>query len=170
MPRGPNAPRGVVPLSYFPLLYYGVFRLHLRCCRPCFYVTNFLVKEVRLSGKPTYEQLERRVYELERIEAEYNFVQEALAESETKYQAIFDQPIDGIFVHDLDGTIVDVNMFGRQQTEYSKDELLQLSVFDLQSEASQVNLPRDRIIEAWKKLSPMQRIYIEAEHQHKDGS
>jgi len=55
----------------------------------------------------------------------------ALAESEEKYRCLFEMAIDPIFIHDLDGRILDVNEMAVRRFGYSKEEFLRMSVFDL---------------------------------------
>jgi PAS domain S-box-containing protein len=54
---------------------------------------------------------------------------------------------------------------------YSRDELLELSVFDLNSDKENTaNLSRDEILRQWKRWQPEQRLTLEAEYRHKDGT
>ena len=47
-----------------------------------------------MAEKPTYEELERRVQELEKAESEHNLAEDRL-------KKIFDNTQDAIFIHDL---------------------------------------------------------------------
>ena len=51
--------------------------------------------------KPTYEELEKRIQELEKVEAERKKIEEALGESETRYRTIFEASADGILMTDV---------------------------------------------------------------------
>ncbi|HAS04363.1 MAG TPA: hypothetical protein DCR71_01145, partial [Dehalococcoidia bacterium] len=102
----------------------------------------------------------------ERIKAE-----QAVQESEKKYHSLFTQSTEGIYVHDLDGNIVDVNEVACIQTEYSREELLQLNVFDLHPDCQPTaNKPKPEIIELWKGWQTGQRFYYEGEHRRKNGN
>jgi len=95
----------------------------------------------------------------------------ALWESEEKYSALFNQSVLGIYVHDLEGNIVDVNQMACLQSGYSRDELLHLTIFDLHPTTAQTtNLPKDEILRQWKKWQPGKSYTLEAEHQRKDGT
>lgn len=77
-----------------------------------------------MSEKPTYEELLKRVQELETAEA-------MCKASDQKYASLFNQSADGIYLHDMDGDIVDANKSAVNQSGFSRDELLQMNVFDL---------------------------------------
>lgn len=56
-----------------------------------------------------------------------------ISESERNYREIFDSSTDAIFIHDLDGHIVDVNNSMLQLYGYRKEEIGQLTVEDVSS-------------------------------------
>ena len=56
---------------------------------------------------------------------------EELMDSEEKFRTMMNQSIDMIFLHDLEGNIVDVNQTGVEQTGYSREELLSMAISDL---------------------------------------
>ncbi len=95
----------------------------------------------------------------------------SLRKSEEKYRAMFDQSVTGLYLHDLEGNIVEVNQQACEQVGYSREELLSLTVFDLHPErADTINLPRDEILRLWKQWEPGERYSVESEHQRKDGT
>jgi len=55
-----------------------------------------------MTNKPTYEELEQRVKELEQEEAERKQAEEALQESKERFRAIFETAQDSIFIKDRD--------------------------------------------------------------------
>lgn len=57
--------------------------------------------------------------------------EEALRHSQEKFCNLFQHSNDGIILHDLEGNIIDVNRKALEQFEYSKSELLSLTVQDL---------------------------------------
>ncbi|MBN2275591.1 MAG: PAS domain S-box protein [Bacteroidales bacterium] len=59
-----------------------------------------------------------------------------ISESERNYREIFDSSTDAIFIHDLDGSIIDVNDSMLQMYGYSKKEINGLSMEDLSSNIS----------------------------------
>jgi len=60
-----------------------------------------------MAHKPTYEELEQRVKELEKAYLELKHVQEVFRESREKYRAVFETAKDAIFVSDETGRFVD---------------------------------------------------------------
>jgi len=58
-------------------------------------------------------------------------VHQALLQSEHKYYTLFNQSNDGIFLHDLQGNILEVNDLARDMFGYSQAELLKLTIPEL---------------------------------------
>ncbi len=80
-----------------------------------------------MDTKPTYEELEQRVREFEKEAFERKQAEEALRESLEKYRVVFETAKDAIFLADETGRFVDVNQAACESLGYSKEELLQLS-------------------------------------------
>ncbi|MBN1922198.1 MAG: PAS domain S-box protein [Anaerolineae bacterium] len=93
--------------------------------------------------------------------------EEALQQSEERYRTIFDQSVEGIYMHDLDGAVLDVNHIACLQSGYSREELLKMNIFDLHPALP--TSPRDVILQQWQEWHPGERFTIEAEHQRKNG-
>ncbi len=96
--------------------------------------------------------------------------EDALRESEEKFRALFDQSTVGIYLHDLEGRVLDVNARACAQSGYTREAWLGRTIFDLHPRESQVNLPKAAILQSWKAWQPGQRQIIEAEHQRQDGT
>ena len=77
-----------------------------------------------ISQKPTYEELEQRVQELENAEAERKLAEHALHESEAHYHSIFANSLIGITVTDRSFIFTDVNDAICKMLEYSKEEIV----------------------------------------------
>jgi PAS domain S-box-containing protein len=98
-------------------------------------------------------------------------VAERLRESENAYSTLFNQSVAGLYLHDREGKILDVNRLACIQSGYSRDELLQMSVLDLHpGEPPMSNLPRDEVLRAWAQWQPEQSYTFEVTHQRKDGT
>jgi len=95
--------------------------------------------------------------------------EELLRANEHKYRAMFDQSLLEIYLHDLEGHIIDVNEMACSQSGYSREELLERTVFDNHPEVT-TNQPKTEIIAQWKSWQLGQRVILEAEHQRKDGT
>ncbi len=57
--------------------------------------------------------------------------EEALRESERRYRRLFNGIADAVFVHDLNGGILDVNRESCTKYGYSKEELIQMNAVDI---------------------------------------
>lgn len=98
-------------------------------------------------------------------------IEVALKENVEKYRNLFNHFVAGIYLHDLEGHIIDINPNACKQLGYTKSELLELTVFDLHPDPTDsINLPRDEIIRQWKQWQQGQNYVLEAEHKRKDGS
>ncbi|MCA1795016.1 MAG: PAS domain S-box protein [Desulfobacteraceae bacterium] len=75
-----------------------------------------------MAEKPTYEELERRVQEMEKNESEYKSSMEALRNSEVPYLLLFEHANVGIFVAQ-DGYLKVPNPYLSQIVGYSRAEL-----------------------------------------------
>lgn len=90
-----------------------------------------------MTVKPTYDELERRVKELERDIADRNRVEEELKRSEVNYRSIFNAVNDAVFVHEFEtGRILDVNTKMCEMYGYAREEVNRLDVEDLSSGVS----------------------------------
>ena len=102
---------------------------------------------------------------------ERKLTEAALRESEEKFRSLFNQSPLSIYIHDLNGHIVDTNPIAREQLEYTKQELEKLSVFDLHPQNREsINLPKEEILKQWKSWKPGDIHTIMADHQRKDGT
>jgi len=77
-----------------------------------------------MARKSTYEELERRVKELEKESFMQSQTEKAMLESEEKYRKLFHHSNDGIFLHDFEGNIIDINQKVLDYFGYTKPEML----------------------------------------------
>ena len=73
--------------------------------------------------KPTYEELEQRVRELEQSEEELLRKTEELNESEERFKALFERSLDCIFLNDFEGNFIDANPAALELLGYDKNEI-----------------------------------------------
>ena len=116
-----------------------------------------------MTRKPTYEELERRIKELEEAVDRTPTV-EPLQVSLEKYRVAFDTTKDAIFVTDETGGVVDVNRAACESLGYSKDELLQLSIREIDAD--------ERGYEAFLKVRDelAENTTFEVNQRKKDGT
>ncbi len=82
-----------------------------------------------------------------------------------RFQKLFELASDAFFVHDLDGTIIDVNRQACKSLGYNREELLHLKISDIETGVSQ-----EQIIELCNRADKGEQVIIEGQHQRKDGS
>ncbi len=83
-----------------------------------------------MTKKPTYEELEKRVLELEKAELERNGTEVALRQSEDKYRQLFELESDALFlISSENGCILEANRAASEMYGYSREELLKRNKF-----------------------------------------
>ncbi|HDP80537.1 MAG TPA: response regulator [Spirochaetes bacterium] len=85
-----------------------------------------------------------------------------LHRSEQRFRSIIEQAADEIFVHGMDGKLIDVNRAACENLGYSREELLSLTVWDVDPDAG----GREDHQIFWPNLPAT----FEARHKKKDGS
>jgi PAS domain S-box-containing protein len=72
-----------------------------------------------------------------------------------------------LFLHDIDGNLLDVNIASVKSTGFSREELLTMNVFDIDPDAKD----RNDMQNYWKRLGPDDPpATFEGRHQRKDGT
>jgi PAS domain S-box-containing protein len=89
----------------------------------------------------------------------------ALTRSEGRFKRLVEQAADAIFVHDLQGRLVDVNRQACEGLGYSREELLRMSVADVEADHEPGSLQR-----LWRQISSGRPRTLEGAHRRKDGS
>ena len=117
-----------------------------------------LVKGVELQARQAEanQKLEKEVAERKRTE-------EAFKESEKRYRTLVEHAGDALFVHDLDGKIVDVNQRTSEGLGYTREELIGKPVGDIEQAI-------DLSSALWKKLRPGEPVTVEGVHRRRDGT
>jgi len=120
-------------------------------------------KKVVIDNRDFILSLARDITQRKQMEAD-------LKRSEEKYRALIEQSMDAVYLHDLDGSILEVNREAARQTGYSKTELTARTVFDLHPESSTANPEPSKIKEYWRQWSLGDSHTIETEYRRKDGT
>lgn len=89
----------------------------------------------------------------------------AISQSEERYQGLMEQASDAMFVHDLEGHIIDVNRQACESLGYSREELLTMRIWDVVLGPTQESL-----LSFWSTFSVEKRPLIVSVHQRKDGT
>jgi len=90
--------------------------------------------------------------------------EQRIARSEARYRAFIQQAADALFIHDLDGVILEVNQQACDTLGYSSEELCGMHLEKI--------APKFRLNESqprWELLEPGKPVCFNASHRHKDG-
>lgn len=74
--------------------------------------------------KPTYEELEKRVKQLEKSE-------KTLLEKERRFQNIYNNLLDVYYESDLDGTILEISPSVEKHSQYKREKLIGFSLYEI---------------------------------------
>ena len=88
-----------------------------------------------------------------------------MRESENRFRRLFDGAADSIFVIDQNGNIKDVNLKACESRGYSREELLKMSVYDIE-----VQIKYDNLIDIWKQVIEGKSLTVEGANRRSDGS
>jgi PAS domain S-box-containing protein len=89
----------------------------------------------------------------------------ALRESEERFRLLFDGAADAFFLHDQDGRLVDVNRVACESLGYTREELLQMSVADIEVAYQPADLGA-----LWERIGEGHGVTVEGVHRRRDGS
>ena len=89
-----------------------------------------------------------------------------LRESEDRFRTVLEGLPGGVFAHNLDGQFMFVNGAACKNTGYSSEELLRMSVSDIDP----ASVTRDDPIRLWHRLEVEKTLTIETTHIRRDGS
>ncbi|HKJ98123.1 MAG TPA: PAS domain S-box protein [Desulfotignum sp.] len=102
--------------------------------------------------KPTYEELERRIQELEKAES-------SLILAEDRLKKIFNNSQDAIFIHDQKGKILDVNDKMCRMYRLTKEEALKVNIEDVSSSRMSMEI----LLEKWQQVLNGEKLLFEWE-------
>jgi len=89
-----------------------------------------------------------------------------LKNSEQRFRALVNQAVDAFFLHDLDGKIIDVNQRASDILDYTREELLAMTVADIDQVADN-KVYREKY---WIKMTPNSPVSLEGKLIRRDGS
>ena len=105
------------------------------------------------------------IISLVRDVTERKAAEDALRRSEARFRAFVENAADGFFIVGPRGEIQDVNQRACKMLGYSREELLQCSVPDIDVATTQADL-----LELKQHLAPEEPTVVESQHRRKDGS
>jgi len=95
---------------------------------------------------------------------EHKRIYEALQESEKKYRLIFDSANDAVFIHDMQGQMLEVNPMACDRLGYTHTELISSTVYQVNTPEAARDIP-NRL--DW--LMKLGELTFETEHKCKNG-
>ena len=99
------------------------------------------------------------------LKYERKIIDRSLEDRERRYKTLLESAADAFYLHDIEGRFIDVNVQGCVALGYTREELLNLSVSDVE-----VGQPPDVLKEVWPKLERGEIIQLDGLHQRKDGT
>lgn len=88
-----------------------------------------------------------------------------LRKSAEQYRLMVDHAMDGFFLHDAKGKIIDVNEQACKSLGYKYDELLKLNVSDIEA-----GFEPEKLLKIWKKTLESGGTTLHGVHRRKDGA
>ena len=88
-----------------------------------------------------------------------------LRQSEYRYKKLLETASDAFFLHDSNGKFLDVNYHACDALGYSRDEILNLHVSDIE-----IGADANMLSELWCNLTEGQTVQVEGKHKRKDNS
>jgi PAS domain S-box-containing protein len=79
-------------------------------------------------------ELHKRILELEKAELDQKEIYKSLKENEARYKALFDRSLFCIYIHDLEGNLLDVNETGLRLFGYTREEASTVNILSIISE------------------------------------
>lgn len=89
-----------------------------------------------------------------------------LISSEHRFRTLIEQGVDAFFLHDENGHLVDVNQTACDSLDYSREELLSMTVADIDGES----VSRQDRENFWQQLVPGATATLTSHHKRRDGA
>jgi len=118
-----------------------------------------------LDGRSPVE-IRRLFHALRQRQAELEAQNQALGERAQRFQTLFQDAVDAVYVHDLKGNILDVNRRACDMSGYSRQELLAMHVGDIDIQYKHQKPPEiDPLIDAANRTW-----LFKSQHRNKEGA
>jgi PAS domain S-box-containing protein len=118
-----------------------------------------------VASRPTYEELRKRVQELEEAQFERKRAEDALRESEALFRNLFKHHAAVMLIIDPDtGNIIDANITAAEFYGWTRAQLRQMRIQDINT------LSPEEVKQEMEKARARERIHFEFRHRRADGS
>ncbi len=91
--------------------------------------------------------------------------EESAMRSQAYYKVIFEQVAEALFIHDIEGRILDVNQRACNNLGYTREKLLMMEVTDFE-----VDIDQKKARQEWEKMVPGKPYKLYGHHRRMDGS
>ncbi len=81
------------------------------------------------------------------------------------YRILIENSGNALFIHDFDGSLIDVNQSACERLGYTREELLNMTVADIEQK-----IDLDRARAEWSNLKPDVPVVLVGKHKRKDGT
>lgn len=120
---------------------------------------------VRMRADPRYDERDRRLWGTIRDVTDRKAREHELERNRERLQVLFEKSPNVIIVHDVDGTILDVNEKHAENLGYTREELLSMGVSDFE-----VGVDGETLRRLWGQMDVGTRRELLGVHRRKDGS
>ena len=117
-----------------------------------------------MAQKPTYEELEQRVRELEKAGFERQLEKKAMQEQVVHHRVLMDGSLDGIAIIDQEHRVVESNRRFAEMLGYTPEEVVRLHTWDWEAIMTEAEI-RSNFADLTKT-----RTTFETRHRRKDGT
>lgn len=90
---------------------------------------------------------------------------DALINSEDRFRTVIDQIVDSIILHDLEGQVLEVNRAACESLGYTRDELLQKDISEIEK-----SVPVEMLLDYWQNAAVDDVFSQEGVHARADGT
>lgn len=148
---------GVTLVPLIVRFFYGGTELHIAMGSMLSIYLIVLIQSANQSYNKNLQNINMRIDNIKQ--------QRSLDQSEHRYETLLATATDAFFLHDLKGNFVDVNNQACSSLGYTRDELLTMSVSDIET-----NISTNDIDQVWNKLKDSETFRVNGTHTRKDGS
>lgn len=110
-------------------------------------------------------EMGQQMMERKSSDNELKRLEEILRDSEKRYQTLFNNVSDAIFIHDLEGRFLEVNRVACECLRHSREELLQMTIYDIDAFRYAGLIP-----EQIEELRQCGYIIMKTAHTRRDGT
>jgi PAS domain S-box-containing protein len=122
---------------------------------------------VSINARAIESSVAATVYEVFVLDiTEQKRAEEFLHESEERFRMLVEQAGDAFFIHDYSGKIFDINRRACESLGYTREELLELTIADIDIEFHRIG----HKIRFWEPLAPRHSVTFEGVQRRKDGT